>query len=146
MNDATGRPRNVRQLIWIAVALAAGLAVVLLLVAGLIAVSVLRMMDRTDAHVCGLAAVRHSPFAVRLVGLPIEQRGFTGGSTSSENGELTESLRFTVGGPRGTAYVASEGRRSPLESHLIVRVGREGQSETIYSGPFDCAELHTRPH
>jgi hypothetical protein len=145
MNDATGRRRDVRRLIWIAVAIVAALVIVLLLVAWLIAASVLRMMDRTDAHVCGLAAVRHSPIAVRLVGLPIEQRGFTGGSTSSENGELTENLRFTVGGPRGTAYVASEGRRSPLESHLIVRIGREGRSETIYSGPFDCAELHARP-
>lgn len=144
MNDAANRSPDIRRFIWIAVALVAGLVVVLLLAAWFIASSVLRMMDRTDAHVCGLAAVRHSPIAVRLVGLPIEQRGFTGGSTSSENGRLTESVSFTVGGPRGTAYVASEGRRSPLESHLIVKIGREGRSATIYSGPFDCAELHAR--
>ncbi len=144
MTDATAESRDIRRFVWIAVAIAASLVAAMLLMAGLIAAYVLKMMDRTDAHVCGLAAVRHSPIAVRLVGLPIEQRGFTGGSTSSENGRLTESVSFTVGGPRGTAYVASEGRRSPLESHLIVKIGREGHSATIYSGPFDCAELHAR--
>jgi hypothetical protein len=144
MEDARASPRNVRRLIWIVVAIVLGLVAVLLVVAWLIASSVLRMMDRSGAHVCGLAAVRHSPVAIRLVGLPVEQQGFTGGSTSSENGELTESVRFTVRGPRGSAYVASEGHRSPLDSHLRVRIGREGRSEVIYSGPFDCPELHLR--
>src|ERR1700729_1439108 len=131
-----------RRLIWIVVLVATAFATVLVAGVALLTLSMLHLMDRTDAHVCGLAAVRRSPAALRLVGSPVAQRGFTGGSSASENGALTESVRFTVTGPRGDAYVASEGRRSPLESHLLVRVGREGRSDVIYSGPFDCPELH----
>jgi hypothetical protein len=132
----------VRRLIWIVVVVVAGTVAVLAAGIALMTVSMLHMLDRTPAHVCAMAAVKRSPVALRLVGTPVEQRGFTGGSSSSENGELTESLRFTVGGPRGTAYVESEGRRSPLDSHLRVRIGRDQRSEVIYSGPFDCPELH----
>jgi hypothetical protein len=99
-------------------------------------------MDRADAHVCGIAAVRQSPAAAALVGTPIEQQGFTGGSSSNDNGELSQRLTFTVKGPRGTAFVVSEGHRSPLASHLDVVIGRDQRSQTIYSGPFDCPELH----
>lgn len=122
--------------------------VVLVVVGGLVAVIVtfvlgmFHLMDHTDAHVCGLAAVRRSPVATALLGTPIVQQGVTGGSTSSENGELTQRITFTVKGPRGSAYVVSEGRRSPLESHLQVKLGRDEQAQTVYSGPFDCPELH----
>ena len=134
--------RNLRRWIWLGVIL--GVLLIAALAAGvtLLAFSLLRMMDRADAHVCGLAAVRRSPAAALLLGKPIEQRGLTGGSTSTENGETTEDVRFTVAGPRGTAYVVAQGRRSPIESHLVVRIGRNGRSETIYSGAFDCPELH----
>jgi hypothetical protein len=100
------------------------------------------MMDRSDAHVCGMAAVQSSAAAQRLVGTPIVQKGFTGGSTSSDDGETKERITFTISGPLGEAFVVAEGHRSPLESHLEVRLGREGSSETIYSGAFDCPELH----
>jgi hypothetical protein len=131
-----------RRLIWIVVLIATAVAAVLVAGVALLTLSMLHMMDRTDAHACGLAAARRSTAAARLVGTPVEQHGFTGGSSSSENGELTEDVRFTVSGPRGTAYVEAQGRRSPLDSHLEVRIGRNGRSETIYSGPFDCPELH----
>ncbi|HXO16641.1 MAG TPA: hypothetical protein VN909_00575 [Candidatus Dormibacteraeota bacterium] len=131
-----------RRLIWIVVLVIVGLIAVLAAGVTLLTLSMLHLMDRTDARVCGLAAVRRSPVALRLVGSPVAQRGFTGGSSSSENGEMTESVRFTVTGPRGEAFVASEGHRSPLDSHLVVRIGRDQRSDVIYSGPFDCPELH----
>ena len=120
--------------------------VALLLVAGsLVAVfSVFSMMDRAPAHVCGLAMVKRSPAAVRLVGQPIAQKGFTGGRTSQDNGEMYERITFNVTGPRGDAFVLSEGSRSPLNSQLTVTIGRDQRSETIYSGPFDCPELHAK--
>ena len=122
--------------------------IVLVVVGGMVAVVVtfvlgmFHLMDRTDAHVCGLAAVRRSPVADALLGTPIRQQGLTGGSTSSENGELTQRITFTVAGPRGSASVVSEGRRSPLASHLLVKLGSDERAQTIYSGPFDCPELH----
>lgn len=125
--------------------------VLLVVVAGVVAagatvvLSLLRMMDRTDAHVCGLAAVRRNPAVTALLGTPIVQRGVTGGSSSSENGELSQRVTFTVEGPRGAAFVVAQGRRSPLDSHFDVRIGREQRSATIYSGPFDCPELHAKP-
>jgi len=109
-----------------------------------IALGVLKLMDRTDARVCGLAIVQRSPAAARLAGAPIVQKGFTGGRTSENNGELYERITFTVAGPRGDAFVLSEGTRSPLGSHLTVTIGREQRSQTIYSGPFDCPELHEK--
>src|ERR1700729_1088948 len=131
-----------RRLIWIVVLVATAFATVLVAGVSLLTLSMLHLMDRTDARVCGLAAVRRSPVALRLVGSPVAQRGFTRGASSSENGEMTESVRFTVTGPRGEAFVASEGHRSPLDSHLVVRIGRDQRSDVIYSGPFDCPELH----
>ena len=125
-------------------------ALVLLFVTGAAAIvvgiawSVVALLDRSDAHVCGLAAVRRSPAAALLVGQPIVQRGFTGGSTSSANGETTQRVTFTVGGPLGEAFVVAEGSRSPVDSSFRVRVGRNGRGTTIYSGPFDCPELHGR--
>lgn len=121
-------------------------AVVLFAVAMLvvIALGVLKLMDRADARVCGLAIVQRSPAAARLVGSPIAQKGFTAGRTSQNNGELYERITFNVTGPRGDAFVLSEGSRSPLGSHLTVTIGRDQRSETIYSGPFDCPELRER--
>lgn len=131
------------RIVWLVVGI---VLVVILGVVGLIvvfALSIFHLMDTTDAHVCGMAAVQRSPVAARLVGTPIVQRGFTGGNSNTTNGETTERITFTVGGPLGEAFVVSEGHRSPLESHLEVRIGRDQQSETIYSGAFDCPELHT---
>lgn len=116
-----------------AVALAAGIFLL-----------VFAVVDRTPAHVCGLAIVRRSPAAVRLVGTPIAQKGFTGGRSSENNGELYERITFNVTGPGGDAFVLSEGSRSPLGSHLTVTIGRDQRSETIYSGPLDCPELHEK--
>jgi hypothetical protein len=124
--------------------------VLVVVVAGFIAVGatvvlgVLRMMDRSDAHVCGLAAVRRSPLAAALLGTPIAQRGVTAGSSSSQNGELSERVSFTVEGPRGSAFVIAQGHRSPLDSHLDVRMGRDQRGVTIYSGAFACPELRVR--
>jgi hypothetical protein len=132
------------RVIWI-VAIAV-LIVIVAFVASIVAfaIALLSMLDRTDAHVCGIAAVRSSPVATALLGMPVEQQGLTGGSTSSQNGELNERITFTVKGPRGSAYVVSDGHRSPLASHLDVVIGRDQHGETIYSGPFDCPELHRR--
>lgn len=105
---------------------------------------VFAVVDRTPAHVCGLAIVRRSPAAVRLVGTPIAQKGFTGGRSSENNGELYERITFTVTGPRGDAFVLSQGSRSPLGSHLTVTIGRDQRSETVYAGPLDCPELHAQ--
>ena len=129
---------------WIWIAAIAGVLLIAGLAGGVafMAFSLLGMMDHTDAHVCGLAAVRHSPFAVRLLGRPILQQGLTAGSTSRANGELTEDVRFTVRGPLGTAEVIARGKRSSFESRLDVLLGRNGSSITIYSGPFDCRALH----
>src|SRR5581483_5138873 len=91
--------------------------VLLVVVAGCVAagtmvvLGLLHVMDRSDAHVCGLAAVRRSPLAAALLGTPVSQQGLTGGSSSSENGELHERITFTVRGPRGTAFVVAEGHR-----------------------------------
>ncbi|MGA8532743.1 MAG: cytochrome c oxidase assembly factor Coa1 family protein [Candidatus Tumulicola sp.] len=132
------------RVIWI-VAIAV-LIVILAFVASIVAfaLAMLGVMDRSDAHVCGIAAVRSSPAVTALLGSPIEQQGFTGGSSSSENGELSQRVTFTVKGPRGSAFVVAAGHRSPLASHLDVVIGRDQRSQTIYSGPFDCAGLHPR--
>ncbi|HEU5479900.1 MAG TPA: cytochrome c oxidase assembly factor Coa1 family protein [Candidatus Tumulicola sp.] len=144
--EPSGRPRDAEsRVVWIVVGVVLAVFVVTGTLVGLAVAfgfTLFRLMDRTPAHVCGLAAVRSSPIAAALVGTPIEQRGFTGGSSSSENGELNERITFTVAGPRGSAFVRAEGRRSPLDSHLEVRIGRNGRSAIVYSGPFDCPELH----
>ena len=101
-----------------------------------------RLLDATPSHVCGLAYVKASPIARRLVGTPIEQRGFTGGHSSESNGELSERITFDVSGPLGRAAVLAEGYRSELASRLEVTIGRNGRSQTIYSGAFDCPEMH----
>jgi hypothetical protein len=147
MEPASGTAGSGPRVVWIvaavvlAVLVVTGAFVVLVAAFGL---TLFRVLDRTPAHVCGLAAVRRSPAAVRLIGSPIAQQGLTGGSSSSANGELEERITFTVKGPRGTAFVVSEGHRSPLASHLDVRFGREQHGQTAYSGPFDCPELHAR--
>jgi hypothetical protein len=104
--------------------------------------TIFKLLDRRPAHVCALALVQRSPAAVKLIGSPIEQHGITGGRTSFTNGDDYERLTFWVRGPLGDAFVVSEGDRSPIGSHLDVRIGRNGEGETIYSGPFDCPELH----
>ena len=133
-----------RRVVFLIVGVATAVALfAVALVAGIVLL-VFSVVDRTPAHVCGLAIVRRSPAAVRLVGTPIVQKGFTGGRSSETNGELYERITFTVSGPLGDAFVLSEGSRSPLGSRLTVRIGRDGRSDTIYSGPFDCPELHER--
>lgn len=122
-------------------------AAVVLFALGLVVVlvfGIFKVMDRADAHVCGLAYVQRSTAARRMLSAPIVQDGFTGGRTSDANGELYERLTFNVSGPLGKAFVVSEGSRSPLGSHLRVTIGRNGEGQTIYSGPFDCPELHER--
>jgi len=121
--------------------------VVVLFAVGLVVVlvfGIFKLMDRADAHVCGLAYVQRSPAARRMLGTPIVQNGFTGGRSSESNGELYERLTFNVSGPRGKAFVVSEGSRSPIGSHLRVTIGRNGEGQTVYSGPFDCPQLHER--
>jgi Cytochrome oxidase complex assembly protein 1 len=144
VEPAAPRPRIEPRLIWILVAL--GLAVVLFAVAIVVvtAFAVLHVMDRVEAHVCGLAAVRRSPAAARMLGTPIEQQGPTAGSTSRDNGEENQRITFTVKGPRGAAFVLARGYRSPLASHLVVTIGRSGRSTIVYTGPLDCAELHQK--
>jgi hypothetical protein len=105
-------------------------------------VSIFKIVDRQPAHICGLAIVQRSPAAIALLGSPIEQHGITGGRSRSTNGENYERLTFWVRGPKGEAFVLSEGYRSPIGSHLNVRIGRNGQGQTIYSGALDCPELH----
>ena len=131
-----------RRVVLIVLGVAFAFAALLVAGATTLVLSVFSMIDRTPAHVCGLAMVRRSPAAVRLVGQPIVQKGFTGGQTSQENGELKERVTFNVSGPQGEAFVLSEGSRSPLSSQLTVTIGRDQRSETVYSGPFDCPELH----
>jgi hypothetical protein len=144
MEPAAPRPRIEPRLIWILVAV--GVAVILAAVTMVVvmALTLLHVMDRADAHVCGLAAVRRNPAAARMLGTPIEQQGLTAGSTSTDNGEDTERITFTVKGPRGTAFVLAQGFRSPLTSHLVVTIGRNQRSAVVYTGPLDCAELHQK--
>ncbi len=142
MEPAARGPSVSPRVIWIVVIVVAVVLALTIALVAVLALSMLKLMDRTDAHVCGLAAVRRSPAAARWVGAPVEQQGLTGGSTSSDNGERTERVTFTVKGPRGTAFVVSEGSKSPLASHLEVRIGRDQRSDVIYTGPFDCPELH----
>lgn len=106
---------------------------------------IMRIVDASDAHRCGLAIVQQNPAAIRMLGSPIAQKGFTGGSTNTDNGKEVQDLTFTVAGPLGEATVEAKGTRSQLDSHFEVRFGRDQQSQTIYSGPFDCPALHERP-
>jgi hypothetical protein len=143
--NSSGTSGGNARFIWIAVFVS--VAIVILLFAGIAAfvLGIFKLVDKTDGHRCGLAIVQHDPAAIRMLGSPIEQKGFTGGSSSTENGTLTEDLTFTVAGPLGQATVEAKGMRSQLDSHLEVRFGRNQQSQTIYSGPFDCLALHERP-
>ena len=100
------------------------------------------LMARSDAHTCGLAYARQSTLAQKLVGTPMDTKGFVMGSTRSENGESNENITFTIAGPLGEARVKSEGHRSDFESHLTVWVGRDGDGSIVYEGKFDCPELH----
>lgn len=132
----------VRKLIVIAVAIS--FVIVAIAIGFVVAVTffIFRLVDQTPAHVCGLAMVQRSPAAIKLLGTPIVQHGLTGGRSSSTNGEDDARMTFWVRGPLGDAFVVSDGHRSPLNSHLNVRIGRNGKSVQIYSGPFDCPELH----
>jgi len=131
---------------WVVIAI----LVVVLLIGGLVAGgvalfgSILHMMDRADSHVCGLAFVQKSPAAIAMRGTPIVQHGLTRGSTSTDNGDTSERLTFTVQGPKGQAFVVAAGNRSPLTSHLLVQIGRNGTGTTVYDGPFDCPALHAK--
>ncbi|HTX58145.1 MAG TPA: cytochrome c oxidase assembly factor Coa1 family protein [Verrucomicrobiae bacterium] len=135
-----------RRVVWIVLGIAGGF--VLLLAAGIasLVLGVLGLVDKSPSHRCGLALVQRSAQAQRLLGSPIVQDGLTTGSTGIDNGVNEEKTTFTVSGPLGKATVESKGVRSDLDSHLQVRIGRDGRSVTIYSGPFDCPELHAARH
>lgn len=135
-------PSNNARFIWIVVFISVAIVVAIFGAIALMVLGIFKLVDNSDSHRCGLAIVQHDPDAIRMLGEPIQQKGFTGGSTSTTNGKLTEDLTFTVSGPLGEAAVEAHGVRSQLESHLDVRMGRNGQSQTIYSGPFDCPALH----
>ena len=135
-------PSNNARFIWIVVFISVAIVVAIFGAIALMVLGIFKLVDNSDSHRCGLAIVQHDPAAIRMLGEPIQQKGFTGGSTSTSNGKTTEDLTFTVAGPLGEAAVEAHGVRSQFESHLDVRLGRNGQSETVYSGPFDCPALH----
>jgi hypothetical protein len=136
--------KSTTRFIWIAVFASIAIVLLLLAAAGVGVLGLLKLVDNTDSHRCALAIVQHDPDAIKMLGSPIEQKGFTGGSTATNNGALTEKITFTVAGPLGEAAVEANGERSQLDSHLTVRFGRDQQSQTIYSGPFDCPALHEK--
>lgn len=119
---------------------------VLLVAVGVVAgvLGVFRLMDDTQAHVCGMAIASRSPAAIALVGTPMTQNGFTSGRSNLDNGTLVQDVSFRVRGPLAEASVRAVGTRSDFESHLEVTIGRNGTSQTLYSGPFDCPELHAK--
>jgi hypothetical protein len=133
-----------RRVVYVILGVAVAFALLLVVGGVSLVFAIFAAMDRTPAHVCALAMVQRSPVAVRLVGQPVVQKGFTGGETSTANGEMHERVTFNVTGPRGQAFVLSEGSRSPLASQLTVTIGRNQRSVVVYSGPFDCPELHER--
>jgi Cytochrome oxidase complex assembly protein 1 len=137
--------KGTSRLLWIVIF--AVVALIALICAGAAALffGIMRVVDNTDAHRCALAIVQHDPAAIRMLGSPIAQKGFTGGSTNSENGKETTDLTFTVSGPLGDATVEAKGTKSQLESQFEVLLGRDQQSQTIYSGPLDCPALHEGP-
>jgi len=139
------RPVMNARTVWIVVFVS--VAVVLLVVGGIaaFAVGLFKLLDNTDSHRCALSLVQNNQAAIGMLGQPIDQHGFTNGSSNDDNGKLTEHFTFTVAGPLGEATVEADGVRSQLESHLEVRFGRNQQSQTIYSGPLDCPALHERP-
>jgi Cytochrome oxidase complex assembly protein 1 len=139
--DSTQKPSNAR-IIWIVVFAAVAIVVAIIAAVIFMVLGIFKLVDNAGAHRCGLAIVQHDPAAIRMLGEPIQQKGFTGGSTNTTNGKTTEDLTFTVAGPLGEATVEAIGVKSQLESRLDVRMGRNGQSTTIYSGPFDCPALH----
>ena len=137
-------PRSLpgRRLVVLILTIVFFIAILIAVLVLALVLAIFKIVDRQPAHVCGLALVQRSPVAIKLLGSPIEQRGLTGGRSSSTNGEEYERLTFWVRGPLGDAFVVSEGSRSPIGSHLRVRIGRNGEGQTIYSGRFDCPELH----
>jgi hypothetical protein len=138
--------RNTRRVIFLIVGLCMGLVVVLLLGAGALVLTVFKLLDNSDSHRCAMAYLQTNPAAIALLGTPIEQRGFTGGRTSTTNGDTTEDITFNVGGSLAEAAIKAKGERSSFTSHLEVLLGQNGHSQTIYSGPFDCPALHAKPH
>jgi hypothetical protein len=140
-NAGGGRSSSTR-FIWIAIFASLAIVLLIFLGIGMFVIGLFKIVDNTDAHRCGLAIVQHDPAAIQMLGEPIQQKGLTGGTSSNDNGKLTERITFTVAGPLGEAAVEADGTRSQLESHLEVRFGRGGQSQTAYSGPFDCPALH----
>jgi hypothetical protein len=139
--DTTPKHNNTR-LIWIVVFVAVAIVVGIVGAVVMLVLGIFKIVDNTESHRCGLAIVQHDPAAIRMLGEPITQKGFTGGSTNSTNGKTTQDLTFTVAGPLGEATVEANGVKSDLESHLEVKIGRDQQSQTIYSGPLDCPALH----
>jgi Cytochrome oxidase complex assembly protein 1 len=134
-----------KRIMWIVIFVIVAFVAMLCAGAAALFFGIMKLVDASDAHRCGLAMVQHNPAAIRMLGSPIVQKGFTGGSTSTDNGKEVQDLTFTVSGPLGEATVEAKGTRSQLDSHFEVRLGRNQQSQTIYSGPFDCPALHERP-
>ena len=139
--DTTPKNNNAR-VIWIVVFVVVAIVVAIVAAVVMLVLGIFKIVDNTESHRCGLAIVQHDPAAIRMLGEPIQQKGFTGGNTSTTNGKTTQDLTFTVAGPLGEATVETSGIKSALESHLEVRLGRDQQSQTIYSGPLDCPALH----
>lgn len=142
--DTTPKNNNAR-IIWIVVFAAVALVIAIFTAIVLLVLGIFKLVDNTDTHRCGLALVQQDPAAIRMLGEPIEQKGFTSGKTDTTNGKTTDHLTFTVAGPLGQATVEADGVKSDLESRLEVRMGRDQQSQTIYSGPLDCPALHKGP-
>ena len=132
------------RVIWIVVIVVLVVVGSMVALIGASALALFAWIDRTDAHVCGLAAVRRNQAAIGLLGTPISQQGWTGGSSNDDNGVLTERITFDVKGPNGKASVVSEGKRAAHESHLVVTLAGNSGDITVYDGPFDCPEIHAR--
>ena len=133
---------DTRRLLMLVIGIAVFVVLLLVLAAGSIVIGVLKVVDNSTAHRCGLAYVQRSPAAIRMLGSPIEQRGITSGSSSTENGATHSELTFKVGGPLGEATVDAKSSSSDFQSRLTVLLGRNGESTTIYDGRADCPELH----
>jgi hypothetical protein len=63
-----------RRLVRLGVLLFFAIAALVVGFAGALLLFIFRLIDRTPAHVCGLALVQRSPVAIKLVGSPIAAR------------------------------------------------------------------------
>jgi Cytochrome oxidase complex assembly protein 1 len=142
MTESEPGSRTNRRIVVIVAGAVLALVLIVVLGAGALFVGIFKVMDKTDSHRCGLAYVQKAAGAIDLLGTPIEQRGFTSGSSKDDNGSLRENITFTVSGPLGEGQVQAVGTRSGRTSLLEVLLTQGGHSENIYRGPLDCSELH----